>query len=258
MKKIVAIVLAAVMVFALASTVFAADIDYAFDGSWPEEQIKLAVEVYDTTDEQFLAIKDYFDYLEKNFNISFTYSESISNAEEEIAFIDSAAAAGCQGIFGYYNISETQALQEAQAHGMFYAGGVGGVGYEQRKDLADYDNYTGTYALESDMDVEGEHNGDYLGGYALGYAMAEQGYQHIAYCSGGASFGVQMFVDRMEGFLAGLEAAGYDNFSDSDVVEGWPGTDDFAAAQTRIISDTSYDAVVSSFNVAMWFQPVME
>ena len=46
-------------------------IDYAFDRSWPEEELKLAMAVYDTTDEQFLAMREYNDYLEQNFNIKF-------------------------------------------------------------------------------------------------------------------------------------------------------------------------------------------
>lgn len=259
MKKIIALVLAAVMVFAMAATVMAeeASVDYAFDRSWPEEELKLAMAVYDTTDEQFLAMREYNDYLEQNFNIKFMYSESLASAEDEIAFVDAAAAAGCKAYFGYYNMAETETVKEAQAHGMYYVGGVGGVGYEQRPELADFDNYVGSYVLTSDLAVEGEHNGDYLGGYALGYAMAEKGYQHIAYCEGGASFGVQMFVDRRDGFLDGLKAAGYENFTDADLVSGWPGTDEFAAQQTAVISG-DYDAVVSSFNVAMWFQPVME
>ena len=253
MKKIISLILAAVMVIGIASTAAAADVDYAFDKSWPEEQIKIAVEVFDTTDEQFLAIHDYYDYLEENFNLSFMYSESIGSAEDEIAFIDSAAAAGCKGLFAFYNVTEAEAVKECAAHGMYYAGATGG---EFLDSVLDNEYFAGTYALQSNSG-DTEHNGDYLAGYEMGYAVANMGYQHIAYCEGGASFGVQMFIDRKEGFIAGLEAAGYENFSDSDVVAGWPGTDDFVAAQTSVVAG-DYDAVVSSFNVAMWFQPVME
>ena len=228
-------------------------IDYAFDGSWPEEQIKIAVETFDTTDEQFLAIHDYFDYLEENFNLSFTYSESIGSAEDEIAFIDSAAAAGCKGLFAHYNVTEAEAVKECEAHGMYYVGATDG---DFLASVLDNPNFTGTYQLMG-SNGDTEHNGEYLAGYEMGYAIANMGYQHIAYCEGGASFGVQMFIDRKDGFIAGLEAAGYENFSDADIVSGWPGTDDFLAAQSAVIAG-DYDAVVSSFNVAMWFQPVME
>ena len=251
MKKFVALVLAVVMAIGMATVSFASDV--ALDGSWPEEQIKIAVEVYDTTDEQFLAIQDYFNYLEGCFNIKFVYSESIASAEDEFAFIDSAAAAGCQALFGYYCIAEAEAVKECIAQGMYYAAPTT-TGYMD--EFLDNPMYIGGYKLVG-SDGDTEHNGDYLGGYELGKAMAEQGYQHIAYCNGGASFGVQMFIDRQEGFLAGLEAGGYTNFTDADLVQGWPGTDDFAAAQSAVISG-DYDAVVSSFNVAMWFQPVME
>ncbi|MBQ9031580.1 MAG: LacI family DNA-binding transcriptional regulator [Parasporobacterium sp.] len=253
MKKVIALLIAAVMMLGIASTAMAAETDYAFDGSWPEEQIKIAVEVFDTTDEQFLAIHDYYDYLETCYNIDFIYSESIASAEDEIAFIDSAAAAGCKGLFAFYNVTEAEAVKECAAQGMYYVGATSGDFLDS---VIDNEYFTGTYLLQSSSG-DTEHNGDYLAGYEMGYAIANMGYQHIAYCEGGASFGVQMFIDRKEGFIAGLEAAGYTNFSDGDVVSGWPGTDDFVAAQTAVISG-DYDAVVSSFNVAMWFQPVME
>ena len=253
MKKVISLIITLVMAFGIVSSVSAAETEYALDGSWPEEQIKIAVEVYDTTDEQFLAIQEYFDYLTEYYNISFIYSESIASAEAEIAFIDSAAAAGCKGLFAFYNVTEAEAVKECAAHGMYYVGATSGEFLESVKDN---EYFVGTYLLQSSSG-DTEHNGDYLAGYEMGYAMANMGYQHIAYCEGGASFGVQMFIDRKEGFIAGLEAAGYENFSDADVVSGWPGTDEFAAQQTAVIS-SDYDAVVSSFNVAMWFQIVME
>ena len=254
MKKLIVLILAAVMTIGMATAAFA-DEAPALDGSWPEETIKIAVEWYDTTDEQTLAIEDYFSYLEEHFNIEFMYSESIADAEAELAFIDAAAGAGCKGFFGFYNITETEAIKQCAAHDMFFVGAVGGSGAASRDDLDQYDNYVGSYVLVSELGDEA--NGDYLAGYELGKNMAEQGYNHIAYCEGGASFGVQMFVDRKEGFLQGLKDGGYDHFEDADLVSGWPGTDEFAAAQTAVISG-DYDAVVSSFNVAMWFQPVME
>ena len=127
MKKLVAIILAAVMAIGMATVAFAEEAP-ALDGSWPEETIKIAVEWYDTTDEQTLAIEDYFSYLEEHFNIEFMYSESIADAEAELAFIDAAAGAGCKGLFGFYNITETEAIKQCAAHDMFFVGAVGGSG----------------------------------------------------------------------------------------------------------------------------------
>ena len=242
-----------VMVCSMVLTVSAAPADYAFDGTWPAEEIKIGVEVYDTTDEQFLAMQEYFNYIEEKFNISFMYSESIKSPEDEIEFIDSSAAAGCQGIFGFYNISEIEAVNEAAAHGMYYASPSAG---SFSGNIGEIPYFAGSWIVTNAAE-DTEHNGDYLDGYALGYAMAQKGYQHIAYCEGGASFGVKMFVDRKEGFLAGLNDGGYTSFTDADIVSGWPGTDDFLAAQTTVIT-SDYDAVVSAFNIAMWFQPVIE
>ncbi|MCF0229512.1 MAG: hypothetical protein HUJ76_07475, partial [Parasporobacterium sp.] len=214
--------------------------------------IKIGMPCYDTTDEQFLAIQEYFNYIQENFNIQITYSESLQSPEDEFAFIQSCAAAGCKGIFGYYNIAEAESIKLASSLGMYYATPMNSWTESCHEDPF----YVGGYQLVGDTG-DTDKNGDYLAGYALGKSMGSQGFNHIAFCDGGASFGVPMFIDRKQGFLDGLKDAGYDKFTDADLVSGWPGTDDFAAKQTEVISG-DYDAVVSSFNCLMWIQPIME
>ena len=41
--------------------------------SFPAEPVKIGVEAFDTTDEQFMALQEYLDYLADNLNISFMY-----------------------------------------------------------------------------------------------------------------------------------------------------------------------------------------
>ncbi len=224
------------------------------DGSWPEEHVKIGVEVYDTSDEQLLAMQDYFSYLEENFNIEFVYSESLADPAGELDFIDSCASAGCKGIIGYYNVAGAQAMQEAIDQGMYYWGTE-----QYYDDFADNDHYVGCYTLAGG-DVEG--NGDFLGGYEMGYNLGKQGVKHVFYCSGGTGFGIQMFLDRMAGFEAGVAAAQdegaeiqYDPAA--DLIEGWPGTDDFTAAVgTKLNGD--YDGVAVAFNAAAIFQPIFD
>lgn len=226
----------------------------ALDGSWPEEQVTIGVEVFDTTDEQFLALQEYLEYLTDYYNISFMYSESISNAEGEMDFIDSCASAGCKAILAYYNVAGAEAIQRAIDQNMYY------WGIEQYyDDFEENEMYLGTYTF-TEGDVA--ENGDYLGGYELGYSLGMQGAEHVFYCNGGASFGVQMFIDRQAGFEAGVAAAQaegaaiqYD--SSADVIEGWPGTDDFTAAVgAKLAGD--YDSAAVSFNAATLFQPIAD
>lgn len=219
--------------------------------SFPADSIKIGVEAFDTTDEQFMALQEYLDYLADNLNIEFMYSESIDNAEGEMDFIDSCASAGCQAIFAYYNVSP-EAIQRTIDQGMYYWGTE-----QYADDYADNEMYLGCYTFTEDGNSE---NGDYLGGYQLGYSLGEQGVSHVFYCNGGASFGIQMFIDRQAGFEAGIADAQADGYeiqydSSSDVIEGWPGTDDFTAAVGAKLSQ-DYDGAAVSFNAATLFQPI--
>ena len=225
----------------------------SLDGSWPKETVLIGVECFDTTDEQFLEIQEYYEYLTDYYNISFMYSESIASAEAELDFISSCAAAGAKAIIGIYNVTETEAVKQVIDQGMYY---WGTTYYDE---LADNEMYLGAYEF---IGSEGDKNGDYLAGYELGYGLAKSGVSHILYCNGGASFGVQMFIDRQEGFGAGVMAA-QDEGSEAvydpanDVIEGWPGTDDYTAAQSAALS-SDYDGIATSFNAATWFQPIAD
>lgn len=224
------------------------------DGTWPEETIKIGVESFDTTDEQFLALQDYLEYLTEYYNIEFMYSESIANAEGEMAFIDSCASAGCDAILAYYNVAGAETIQRCIDQGMYYWGTE-----QYGVEFADNDMYVGTYTF---IEEGSEANGDFLGGYELGYNLGKQGIKHVFYCNGGASFGVQMFIDRQAGFEAGVAAAQAEGCEikydpATDVIEGWPGTDDFTAAVgAKLAGD--YDGAAVSFNAATLFQPVAD
>lgn len=255
MKKLLALLLTLCLALGVCLSA-SAEAPVALDGSWPEEKVKIGMLTFDTSDEVYLGLQEYYESLKDAFNIEFMYSESIADAAAEFAFIDACAAAGCKGIIAYYNVAGAEAIKECTSKGMYY------WGIEQfYEEVKNDPYYVGCYTFMNPEDPSA-HNGDYLGGYALGYALGTQGRKHVVFCSGGAAFGVQMFIDRQDGFFAGIAAAqaeGSDVVCDpeKDVIAGWPGTDDFAAAQTAALA-ADYDAVASSFNVAMWFQPVME
>ena len=90
-------------------------------------------------------------------------------------------------------------------------------------------------------------------------ALIAQGCEKIVLCSGGASMGIPMFVDRKAGFVDTINAAKEDGKTIEIIheVEGWPGTPEFTAAQTSVMG-MDFDAIASTFDVAMWFQLVME
>lgn len=242
-----------------ASSQTSADADSAsasetLDKSFPEETVKIGMEVYDTTAENYMAIVKYFDYLSQYLNVEFVYSESLANAEDEMSFIETCASAGCQGIIGFYNVAGAEAIQHCIDLGMYYWGTE-----EYYDQFATNDYYVGTYTFLEDG-ADSSENGDYLGGYEMGYGLAEAGVTHALYLAGGTSFGIQMFLDRQSGFEAGIAAAQADGYEiqydhDADRIEGWPGTDDFTAALGKYLS-MDYDGLASSFGMEAVIQPI--
>ena len=218
------------------------------DGSWPEEKVKIGFVAFDTTADQYLACMDYFDYLSNYFNIEIMSSESLVDAEGELNFISDCAAAGCKAIIGYYNEAKAESAKAAMDLGMYYWGGFGGD-EEAYNAVKDNELYLGGYTLG---------DAEYNAGRSMAEALIEQGCEKIALCSGGAAFGVPMFVDRTAGFNDAVKEAqdAGKNVEVVHTVEGWPGTDSFTADQAAVL-DMDIDAIASTFDVAMWFQPLM-
>jgi hypothetical protein len=218
----------------------------ALDKSWPAEKVLIGFECFDTTDDQFLAIQKYYEYLEQYFNFEVIYSESIASAEDELKFIENCASAGAKAVIGYYNVSGAEAVQLCADKGLYYWGGADkAIIYDK---FADNEYYLGGY--------DGG-NADYDAGYAMAKALIDQGCEKLVYTSGGRDFGIDFFIDRSEGFYAAVEEAkaGNPNVEVVYDVSGWPGTDAFTADQTKVC-DMEFDGLGCSFSAAVWFQPL--
>jgi DNA-binding LacI/PurR family transcriptional regulator len=217
---------------------------YAPDGRYPAETVKIGFVAFDPTAEQFLAVKSYLDYLETKLNIDVIYSEAIGNAEGELAFIESCAAAGCKGIIGYFNIARVASVQMCIDKGMYYFG----VAEEPSVYDAFKTNplYLGGWYSET---------GDYDSGHVMAQALIDAGCKRLVYVSGGRDYGVQMFIDRSNGFTDAVEeakAAGKDVEIVADV-GGWPEIGTYAPAQNDAIQK-GFDGLGCSFGAATWYQ----
>jgi len=241
MKKLIALLLALVMVFALVAC-----------GSKPEETIKIGFVNYDPTAEQYLVLDNYFNYLKETYNIEIMASEALDSAEGELAFIDACAAAGCKAVFGYYNVSNEQALLRCAEKGMYYFGQGANKAITENPELMKNPYYLGSFYMG---------NADYEYGYGCIQMLVEAGCHKIAGVSGGKNFGVQMFIDRWQGAMdaiADYQKKGVDIELVYEVA-GFPGTDGgFEAGQTAVLGMPEVDGVFSTLTALMWIKPTQD
>ena len=216
------------------------------DGRYPAETVKIGFVNYDTTAQQFLSLQDYFDYLDDYFNFEIMYSESLDSAEAEFAFIEQCAAAGCQGIIGYYNEGREESVKLASSLGMYYWGQ--GQDPNVQEACGDDPYYLGSYYVG---------NADYEYGKSVIESLVAADCHKIIVVTGGKDFGVQMFIDRYQGMMDAIQEA-QDGGYDIEVVyevPGWPGTEDFTAEQTSALA-TDADGLASALSALMWIQPI--
>jgi len=215
------------------------------DGRYPLNTIKICVETFDPADAGYMGVQDYFKFLSENvFNVEFIYSEKIESAEQELQFIENCGAAGAKGFVAYYNVSKGQAVAKAAELEMYY------WGIAEEKDV--YEEYKANpYYLGSVING----NGDYDGMYAVTKALLESGRTKFVYANGGADFGVAMFIDRRNGFMAAIDEAKAAGATITvNEVPGFPNEAWFAAQGAALAGDL--DVVVSSFGPEIWIQPI--
>ena len=207
---------------------------------YPEEKVLIGVEMSSLTDTDALQIIDYFNYLSENMNVEFKYSESIADADAEMDFIDECAIAGCKGFITNYNVSGSEQAARVIDYGMYFYG-------------MSEDEETYSLFAEDEYYLGSVNTGDtdYECGYELGKWCKDQGFSKVIYSNGGADFGVQMFIDRQQGFLDGVG-------EDMEVVtvSGFP-NDQFYADQANALATDGVEAVATSINgVDYWAQPI--
>ena len=272
MKKIIALLLALVMAFGLVACGGSADQPGTPDtpgtstpgtpntpeqpdgpatdskGRYPAETVKIGFVNYDTSAEQTIVLGDYFDYLDDYLNFEIMWSESIASAEEELDFIEACGAAGCKAVIGYYNVADVAQVQQKCAElGMYYWGQGNNQGLDPTSEWYVGSRYSG--------------NAEYAYGYGCIEMLVEAGCHKIAGVSGGARFGVQIFIDRWQGAMdaiADFQKQGYDIELVYEV-QGFPGTDGtFEAGQSAVLDNPEIDGLFSSLSALMWISPMQE
>ena len=218
MKKALALILALVMVLALAacgSSAPAANNDApAANNDAPAadsgKTVKIGVLVSDVSGEEALGFRAYYEnYIAKNYNVEFTYTEQLEDAAAEKAAIEKFAAQGYDAILSLAASDRTTQIETCEANGLYYAVVSGMLDDAQFEQFKSNEHFVGQIGPSMDTEFEA--------GYAMGKYFADQGAKTVGIY--GAFIPNPMHVYRTAGVLAGLGCT-YGGASDKDGIAG--------------------------------------
>ena len=164
---------------------------------------KIGVIVYNLSDEEVLAFRSYLeDYIAEVFpGITFIYSGSISDEEQELAFIKEACEEGACGFLSFLSHDLKKEVELCAQNKAYYMLASGSVSDEAFASVEDNPYFIGAVGPGKDL--------EYNAGYDMaGYFLTEQYGNDYFILSGGAGFGNEMHLQRTIGILDRLQEDG--------------------------------------------------
>ncbi len=202
MKKVLALILALVMGLSLAAC--------GSSSNASDKLIKIGVLVSDVSGEEALGFRSYYEnYITKNYNVTFTYTEQLEDAAAEKAAIEKFAAQGYDAILSLAASDRTTQIETCIANKLYYAVVSGMLDDAQFEQFKGEQYFVGQ--IGPSLDTE------YDAGYAMGKHFADQGIKTVGIY--GAFIPNPMHVYRTAGVLAGLGCT-YGGASDKDGIAG--------------------------------------
>ena len=222
-------------------------------GNSGSDPIKIGVLVADVSGEEALGFRAYYeDYIAKNYNVQFSYTEQLTDAASEKSAIERFAAQGCQAIISFSSSDRAMQIETCAANKLYYAVASGMLDDAQYEQYKSNEYFVGQ--VGPSMDTE------YEAGYAMGKHFADQGVSKIAIY--GAFIPNPMHVYRTAGVIAGIGAT-YGGASDKDAIVGQIFGDqgvDMSKVGTSGVEIVSYfqgygDTTTDELNAAIQAQP---
>ncbi len=225
---------------------------------------KIGVIVYNLSDEEVLAFRSYLeDYIAEVFpGITFVYSESISNEEQELAFIKEACEEGVSGFLSFLSRDLKKEVELCAQNKVYYMLASGSVSDEDFAAVEDNPYFIGAVGPGNDL--------EYNAGYDMaGYFLTEQFGNDYFILSGGAGYGNEMHLQRTIGILDRLQEDGakFDQPSETIalsqepvylsagdlkvcVVPGYISRDEFYETAKKEYKENPYSVVLSVLPIA--------
>lgn len=195
MKRLIAVMAAAVVLLCMGGCI--AGTQKGEDGS---EQHKIAVAVYDVTDDEVITFREYLTgYIRECFpEVEFMYSYAIRSAEDEMDFLKEACENGAEGVMSFITYDLSEEVSYCASKGVYYMLASGTVTDEDYEAVADDPYFVGVVGPGSEI----EHQ---AGADMAEYFIHEMdGDQYILF-TGGAGIGNEMHRERAVGALEVFE-----------------------------------------------------
>lgn len=193
MKRILVCFLAAVLILGLAACAAPA-------AEKPAPVHKIGVAVYDLTDSQVMAFRDYLEnYIALTFeDVEFVYSMSIQSQAEMMAFLQSCIDSGVEGILNCNSYDLEKEVALCAENGVYMLCPSATAAPEMFEKVEDCPYFLGYFGPGTKMEYEA--------GYEMGSFFAENGFGDTYFIlSGGAPMGNAMHKNRTAGILDALQ-----------------------------------------------------
>lgn len=240
-----------------------------------KKELVFGVSVYNTEDAEVLSFRKYFEeYLGPAFDVSFIYSSSITETEDEIAFIRQLHEQGVPGIISFLSTDLDQVLAVTDELGMYYVRGSGSISSGMFDKACAHESFLGIIGPSSGMEYQA---GKVMAGY-LTNAVATSATNYLI-IAGGISVGNQMHVDRVLGMLDMIKGTYnlklpdevYDLASITEVTQVETGRSNVSItifpgylrgenleALRKLIADNHYDVILGALSLNLVIPDVIE
>jgi len=174
------------------------------------KNVKIGVLVSDVSGEEALGFRAYYEkYIASAYNVTFKYTEQLTNAEEEKSAIEKFAAQGCKAIISLSSSDRVTQLQTCSDYKLYYAIASGMLEDDQYEQYKNNPYFVGQ--IGPSMETE------FQAGLEMGRYFAAKGVKSVSIY--GAFIPNPMHVYRTAGVLIGLGAT-YGGTNDKNAVVG--------------------------------------
>lgn len=165
------------------------------------KNVKIGVLVSDATSAEALAFRAYYEnYIQKQYNVTFMYSDALADAAAETSAIDNFIANNCKAIISLSSFDREAQILQCNDAKVYYAVATGTLSDEQYESVKSLPYYVG--AIGPDLNTE------YITGYNMAKHFLDAGNTKFAIFGGAIPYYTDMHIYRAAGMLAAMCEAG--------------------------------------------------